>query len=261
MAASVWWHPKVAGRRRGVAMDALHGWKDVIGASVRPLCDFPIAVSQSALLVVDMQNYICREDVGLGLTITKCPDVSDYYFSRLAKLVIPNIKMLVTFFRTHRLPLVYLRVGALFSDGRDLSRLKRGRDVAFPQYAIGSYPHDIIDELKPLEGEIVLDKNSSGAFTSTSIDQLLRNMEITSLVVTGVATNSCVNLTASEAADRGYACVLVNDACATFGQNVHDVTLATFARIYGLVWDTDEVVEYYSRALAKEGGKRTMLQG
>lgn len=236
-----------------MTMSGSHAWKEVVGASVRPFCDIEIHVDSSALLVVDMQNYICRRDEGLGERISSFREVADYYFARLEELVIPHIETLVAFFRTNRLPVVYLRVGPLFQDGRDLSPLKRNRAEAFPQYAVGSHLHEIIDELKPLQTDLVLDKNSAGAFNSTAIDQLLRNMGVTSLVITGVATNSCVNLTASDAADRGYSCVLVNDACASFSQIVHDVTMATFARIFGLVWDTEEVLQYFAKALTRRG--------
>lgn len=232
----------------GMTMNDLHPWKELVGASVRPFCHIEVNAHNSALLVIDMQNYICRPDMGLGEKVRSFPEVADYYFPRLERLVIPHISKLVTFFRRNRLPVVYLRVGPLFQDCRDLFPLRRNPD-AFPQYPVGTYAHEIIDELKPLQTDVVLDKNSAGAFNSTAIDQLLRNMGVTSLVITGVATNSCVNLTASDAADRGYSCVLVNDACATFGQIVHDVTMATFARIFGLVWDTGEVLQYFSRAL------------
>ena len=73
-----------------------------------------------------------------------------------------------------------------------------------------------------LPDEIVLDKTSVSAFNSTSIDQVLRNMRRDRLWVTGVVTEGCVELTARDAADRGYHVTLVTDACASSRRTAHD---------------------------------------
>ena len=61
--------------------------------------------------------------------------------------------------------------------------------------------------------------------------------------MTGVSTNMCVETTAREAADRGYAVTLVEDACATTHSDLHDGTLRNFSRFFGSVRSTDQVLE------------------
>ena len=91
---------------------------------------------------------------------------------------------------------------------------------------------------------MVFDKNTSSVFNSTNIDQILRNMGIESLVITGGTTNSCVETTARDAYDLGYDCILVDDGCLARSQDRHDMTMWTFASIFGKVMDTTEVIGY-----------------
>jgi len=80
----------------------------------------------------------------------------------------------------------------------------------------GQPGHEIVPELAPLPGEPVVDKPGKGAFYSTDLDALLRNRGITSLLVCGVTTEVCVHTTVREANDRGYDCLVVEDAVGSY---------------------------------------------
>jgi nicotinamidase-related amidase len=80
----------------------------------------------------------------------------------------------------------------------------------------GEYGHDIIDELRPLEGEKVVDKPGKGAFYRTDLDEHLQHLGIRSLVVTGVTTEVCVHTTVREANDRGYECLVLSDCVQSY---------------------------------------------
>lgn len=228
-------------------------WKQFVDDPLmRHLGELELVPGSTALLIVDMQKHICCREIGFGPTMLKeTPEAAEYWFSRLSTVVIPNIRDLLLFFRRHRLRVIYACVGPLLPDASDMvarrriweeNRLKAAGIDHF--FYPGTVERQVIDELKPEEGEMIFNKNSGNAFNSTNIDQVLRNMGIDGLVITGVATNVCVEITARDAADRGYNCVLVNDACACKHQDAHDMTMINFARSYGKVMSTTEVIDY-----------------
>jgi nicotinamidase-related amidase len=89
----------------------------------------------------------------------------------------------------------------------------------------GEPGHDIVGTLAPAAGEPVIDKPGKGAFHQTDLEQLLRNNGIDVLVVCGVTTEVCVHTTIREANDRGYRCVALADACASYFPEFHRVGL------------------------------------
>ena len=80
----------------------------------------------------------------------------------------------------------------------------------------GEYGHDIVDELKPIAGEPVVDKPGKGAFYATDLDTILKTRGIRKLIVCGVTTEVCVNTTVREANDRGYDAVVLSDCVGSY---------------------------------------------
>jgi nicotinamidase-related amidase len=211
---------------------------------------FEVDWRRAALLVVDMQNYGCNPDVGLGpMLLQRYPRTASYYLPRLAEVVIPNVERLVAAFRSAGREVVFTRHGPLLRDGRDMIARRRRLDAEalaateLPAlWRRGTLEHELIAQLVPGEGELVVDKNTSSAFNSTGIEWLLRNMGIDALVVVGLATDMCVETTARDAADRGFDVIVVEDATVTFFERHHRAALSGFARVFGQVWNTDEVL-------------------
>ncbi len=153
----------------------------------------------------------------------------------------PNIQRLLSQFRNSGGAVVYLTIGAGLADCSDAPRHMKGMFVALDNYE-GSREHEIIDELKPLPGESVINKTTIGAFASTGIDHLLRSMGRDQLYMSGVSTNMCVDTTAREAADRGYGVTLIEDACGTTHEDLHNATITNFQRLFGRVVSTEEAM-------------------
>jgi nicotinamidase-related amidase len=99
----------------------------------------------------------------------------------------------------------------------------------------GEYGHDIIDELKPLSGEPIIDKAGKGAFFATDLDLILKNRGIRSLIVTGVTTEVCVQTTAREANDRGYECLVLEDCVGSYFPEFQRVALEMIKAQGGIV--------------------------
>lgn len=109
----------------------------------------------------------------------------------------------------------------------------------------GEAGHDIIKALAPAPGEIVLDKPGKGAFHQTDLAQILANRSVDTLFVCGVTTEVCVHTTIREGNDRGYRCVALGDACASYFPEFHRVGLEMIKAqggIFGWVSSADALV-------------------
>jgi nicotinamidase-related amidase len=216
-----------------------------------PDFDFDLDPATTALLIVDMQRFCADLDYGVGEHIGgRATEAGRYYFDRLADTVIPNNQALLALFRAHNMPVVFLTIGPESLECAESTPLmawkwgeRRKLSPRGSTFIKGTDAHDIIDELRPLADEIVLNKTTGGAFNSTALHQILRNMGIQHVVITGVATNACVESTARGAADLGFWSILVDDACATFDPAMHESTLQNFRTIFGKVKTTREVLD------------------
>lgn len=229
--------------------ETLPGWH-------MPWPSFKIDWSRAALAIIDMQNYGCNPEAGVAQMLSlRYPDIASYYVPRLTETAIPNAQKLIAAFRRARRDVVYTRHGPLLPDGRDMILRRQRRDADSVTttntptlWTKGSFEHEVIEPLKPAPGELVVDKNSSSAFNSTGIEWLLRNMGVETLVVAGMATDMCVETTSRDAADRGFNVIIAEDASATFFDAHHRAALSGFARVFGQVWKTDDIVAALAKA-------------
>jgi nicotinamidase-related amidase len=228
--------------------ETLPGWH-------MPWPSFAVEWNRTALIVVDLQNYGCNPEAGVAQMLSlRYPEISTYYIPRLTQVVIPNAKRLLSAFRQAGRQVLFTRHGPLLPDGRDMIARRRRRDrdslttTNTPTlWHKGTFEHEIVADLTPAAGEMVVDKNTSSAFNSTGIEWMLRNMGIETIVVVGMATDMCVETTARDAADRGFNAIIVEDASATFFERHHRAALSGFARVFGQVWTTERVLAELGR--------------
>ena len=109
----------------------------------------------------------------------------------------------------------------------------------------GEHGHDIIDELRPIAGEIVIDKASYGAFCGTNLERILRGRGIKALVFAGVTADVCVHTTLREAYDRWFDCHYVADAISCFDPEIRracEKMIEEEGGIWGALTSVDEIV-------------------
>jgi len=218
-----------------------------------PWPSFDVDWSRAGLVVIDYQNYSSNPDCGVAnMLVEQFPKVAEYYLPRIRETV-TCARRLLDAFRQNNREIVFTRHGALLKDGRDMIARRRKRDddsVASTDrptlWSKGSFEHQIVAQLAPLDDELVIDKNASSAFNGTGIDQLLRNLNLETLVIVGMATDMCVETTARDAADRGYNVIVVEDAVATFFAEHHLAALSALARVYTQVWSSEQVLHAMS---------------
>ena len=143
----------------------------------------------------------------------------------LLAAIIPTVADLLALFRRHKWPVLHTREAHL-PDLSDCPPSKHARGNA-PQrigdpgpmgrlLVRGEPGSAIVDALAPVEGEIVIDKPGKGMFWNTAVGEILKDRGITHLVFAGVTTEVCVQTSMREANDRGYECLLVEDATESY---------------------------------------------
>lgn len=113
----------------------------------------------------------------------------------------------------------------------------------------GEYGHDIIDELKPQPGEIVLDKASYGAFCGTNLERILRARGVDTLVFAGVTADVCVHTSLREAYDRWFHCYYVADAISCFDAEIRracEKMIEEEGGIWGSLATVDQMTRIWS---------------
>jgi len=213
---------------------------------------FPFQAGKAALVVIDMQRDFLIPG-GFGESLGN--DVS------LLQKVIPPLTAVLSAVREGGMLVIHTREG----HERDLSdcppaKLMRGQpsqrigDMG-PHGRIlirGEYGHDIVDELAPMSGEVVIDKPGKGAFYATSLQERLEAAGITQLIVTGVTTEVCVHTTVREANDRGYEVLVLSDCVGSYFPEFHRIALEMVAAqggIFGWVADSASLLAALPRAV------------
>ena len=206
----------------------------------------PVSIdsTNTALVIVDMQNATGNRNMGLGSLLARQgrAESANYRFDRIDNVLVPNIRRLIDAFRARQAKVIYLTYGSNVRDYSDMPP-HMIRIVQATNNRVGEKEHEIVDALRPEPGDLVINKTTQGAFGSTGIDSNLKAMGISTIVVVGVSTNNCVAMTAMEACDRHYGVVVVSDATGTDSEAMQQATLETLRRLWSRVLTTDEVID------------------
>lgn len=205
-----------------------------ICVSAKPY-DYKFVPKCTALIVIDMQRDFI-EPGGFGEALGN--DVSQL------EAAVPVVGSLLDLARSLSMVIIHTRESHQL-DLSDCPPSKRSRGD--PIYRIGDQGpmgrvlirgepgNDIVPELQPIKGEMVIDKPGKGAFYGTDLHVRLQQLGITHLMLSGVTTEVCVQTSMREANDRGYECLLIEDATASYFPNFKESTLQMIQAQGGIV--------------------------
>ncbi len=198
----------------------------------------PRNFERSALVIVDMQNDFVRQGAPLEV-----PD---------ARATIEPHRALIAAFRGRALPIVYTKFIAtpyrslLWNWSPecepDTKCCWKGHERRYLDGNEALECTDIIREIYPEPGDLIVEKFAYGGFHGTALADMLHSLGVCSLVVTGTVTQICVEETAREAFHHGFRTTLVEDAVSSFSPNLHAATLENFAMKFGWVTPSGDVV-------------------
>ncbi|HYW92165.1 MAG TPA: cysteine hydrolase [Gammaproteobacteria bacterium] len=190
----------------------------------------------TVLVIIDMQNGFLHDEgscAGIGLPVTAL------------QAALPGCRQLLGAARRDGMPVIFTRYVYRpdYSDGGVVIREFFPDLATSGAFRSGSWDADVVDELAPREGELVVDKNRPSAFYGTPLESYLRGLGADSLIVCGVTTNVCVETTVRDAMQRDLKVWVVGGATAEFDRDRHESALQSMGWMFGQVVQLDAALE------------------
>ena len=199
---------------------------------------------KTALIVVDMQNSFCKKRGMMDYFHKFNPEMSDR--------VIAADKKVLEICRKKGIKIVYLRMTYGPEEGPDSpfywkesgrKAMRENPDLKGKFLTEGTWDWDIVDELKPEENDIIVNKSRFSGFVNTDLDAKLKELNMRYLLFAGVFTNICVESTARDAFSHEYFPILIEDACGNVGPlNLQDATIWNIVQAFGWVTTSEELI-------------------
>jgi nicotinamidase-related amidase len=218
-----------------------------------------VKTAHTALVMIDIQNDFCAPG-GLYSKVNRTLTRGDQ--------VVKNTKLVLEQARRSGVLPVFIQNTTLqngLSDSPAWIRF-RMRSYNSPDPALimentveGTWGWEVVDELRPLPGELRVRKNRSSAFHNTNLDLVLKSNGIQTLVVTGVVTQGCVESTARDAVFHDFFVVVLDDCVDTFSRELHEASMKIMATRFDIIHSSD-LLALWSQAVNENASKTIAVQ-
>ncbi len=166
---------------------------DVFKAMAKPLPELEIKPGKTALILIDMQQLIFSDELLKGALEARLPEqevrelLAEH--DQTIRSAVRNAGRILAMCRQKGYDVIHVRLAAQTDNPRHTAKINRKADFVLPA---SSQKAQFLDEMKPINGELVFEKTNGGAFTGTNLDFVLRNMDITGIIAAGFLTDQCV---------------------------------------------------------------------
>lgn len=206
-----------------------------------------INLAKTAMIVVDMQNAFAKRGGYF--------DFAGYDISATEGIIEP-CKEIIQVGRQKGVKIIYLQMGYSqdlsdsggphspgYHKSRAFTLIKERPELLDRLHFYGTWGSEIIEDLRPQPGDIVVKKQRHDGFIGTNLDIILKTYEIKFLLFIGTATNICVESTLRHAFSLGYFPILISDATSPMGPPfTHEATLYNVRSTFGWVTTSDKLL-------------------
>ncbi len=157
----------------------------------------------------------------------------DYYHDRIQNHIIPNIQELLKSFRGAEKPIIFTKIRSHTFFSEDTKADLEDPDTEGV----------ILEEIMPMNDEIVITKDDPDMFEGTELDSILREYGINTLIMAGVLTNECVEASVLQAVENEYRVILVEDSTAAFSESIHEKALDLIHENKVIITSTENILD------------------
>jgi nicotinamidase-related amidase len=199
--------------------------------------DDPVLVpAATALLVIDIQNTYMETPDDPAEAQRWSP-----FHQRMSETVIPSTAKLIDDCRARGFEILFARIACLTEDGRDRSLSQKKPGFNYLLLPKNGEDSQIVPQLTPEEDDIVVLKTTDSALTGSNLRLILRNLNISNVVVAGIFTDQCISSTVRSLADESFNVLVVEDCCAASTMELHNHELEVINMIYCHVIQAEDI--------------------
>ncbi|MFW6040252.1 MAG: cysteine hydrolase family protein [Thermoplasmatota archaeon] len=195
-----------------------------------PLTREELLEGKLALIIIDIQYNLTAQGHGVFKYAVELGvrEGYEYYYDRIQNSIIPNIQKLLKSFRESEKMIVFTKIRS----GSYFKNRNKSDDEGV-----------ILNEVMPTNDDIIITKNDQDIFNGTGLDSLLKENGINTLIMAGVLTNECVQVSVLQAIENEYRVVLVEDSTAAFSEAIHQKAIDLIEDNSIIITSTEDILE------------------